>query len=367
MKKLFLSVGLALALSGVAQAKTPPEVLKPYKAFRVAYEKNDNVAAAKHGLEAWQQAEKLIGDSKITGDLAQNYAEIFKPKKDKNTVKAFERAIELSKFYKTEKSEIWLDRNIKFAAYYLSNKDRFRAGKILKKASEFAIAEGLGESTYMGEIKTHQARLAVMRGNHKETEKLAGEALNIFEDSKDGIVSVQPLFAKLYSGFGHEGQDNTMDAALDYQTVMESIDGKLARDHPLAAQALGRWSHMRSRLYGEGKLEEAEQKGLCQCWPYDKPRNEKLKPVKRVPPKMPRNAYSSGYSIVEFDLDDAGKIINPEVLTSWPRDVFEKSTLKAIEKWQYTPKTEGETEVERQDLIVTLRYTLTDSSGNVIY
>ena len=42
-----------------------------------------------------------------------------------------------------------------------------------------------------------------------------------------------------------------MEAALDYQKVMELIDGKLDRDHPLAAQALGRWSHMRSRLHSE--------------------------------------------------------------------------------------------------------------------
>ena len=367
MKKLFLSIGLALSLCGFAQAKTPPEVLKPYKAYRVALKKNDVKAAAKHGLEAWQQAETLIGDAKITGDLALNYAEVFKPKKDKNTLKAFERAIELSKFYGAEEKEIWLDRNIKLAAYQISIKDKYKAGKLLKKTAESAKALGFGNSTYMGEIKTHQARLAVMRGNHKETEKLAGEALSIFSESKDGIVSVQPIFAKLYSGFGNEGQDKSMDAALDYQTVMESIDGKLARDHPLAAQALGRWSHMRSRLHAEGKLEEAEQKGLCQCWPYDKPRNEKLEPIKRVPPRMPAKAYSSGYSIVEFDLDDAGNVINPEVLTSWPREIFEKSTLNAIEKWKYTPRLAAETEEERQDLIVTLRYRLTDSSGNVIY
>jgi pyruvate dehydrogenase E2 component (dihydrolipoamide acetyltransferase) len=53
-----------------------------------------------------------------------------------------------------------------------------------------------------------------------------------------------------------------MEAALSYQKVMETLDGIHPSEHPLAAKALGRWSHMRAVLEREGKLEEAENKGL---------------------------------------------------------------------------------------------------------
>ena len=367
MKKLFLSIGLALTLSGFAQAKTPPEVLKPYKQYRAAVKAGDAELARKHAYVAWQKAEELLGASKTTGDLAQNFADLTFKDKDKRREEAFERSIELASFYGNDAVYMSLQRQINLGAYYRQVNQASKMLKASKNAVQFATANGMSNSTFVGEAYTLMADYYARKGNHNKTHETANSALKVFEAASDGVVTAQPILASLYSGFGNEGQDNTMEAALDYQKVMESIDGKLDQDHPLAAQALGRWSYMRSRLYSEGKLEEAEQKGLCKCWPYDKPRNESLKPIERVPPKMPRKAYRSGYSIVEFDLDDAGKVINPEVLTSWPEDIFEKSTLRALEKWQYTARTAEESDSDRQNLLVTLRYKLTDSSGNLIH
>jgi len=366
VKKLLLSIGLTLALSSFAQAKTPPEVLTPYKKYRVAYEKDDAKAAKKYAFEAWQQAENLIGDAKITGDLAQNYADIFKNKKDKNTVKAYDRAIELSKFYKTGANEIWMDRSIKLAAYLLQIRNRSRASKVLKSAEGYATSAGLETSTYMAEVKTYQAQIAVMRGDHKKTEKLASEALAIFENRTDGISSVQPIFATLYSGYGKEGQEDFVPAVMEYQKIMEGLDTALPRTHPLRMRALGRWMTMRKRISREGKMEEAEAAGLCACWPYDKKRNENVQPLKRVAPVMPSKAWQSGFAIVEFDLDDAGGTINPKVLEAWPQDVWDKSALKALSKWEYAPRTAEETDEDRTELVATIWYRLTDEFGDLI-
>jgi len=366
MKKIILSVSLALALSGVVQAKTPSEVLKPYKEYRAAHEKDDKKAAAKYALEAWQQAEKLIGDSKITGDLAQNYADVFKDKKDKNTIKAYERAIELARFHETDTNEIWLDRSIKLAAYHLLTRNKFKAKKILKSAEEHAIATDLARSTYMGEIKTYQAQIAVSKGNHKKTEKLATEALEIFKNRQDRLASAQPIFATLYSGYGKEGQEDFVPAVMEYQKIMEGLDNALPRTHPLRMKALGRWMTMRDRITREGKLEEAEAAGLCECWPYDKKRNENVQPIKRVPPVMPRDAWQSGFAIVEFDLDDAGGTTNPRILEAWPKDVWDKSALRALRKWEYAPRTPEEVDADRTEIVVTMWYKLTDQFGDLI-
>jgi len=360
MKKFLLSFGLTLVLSGFAQAKTPPEVLKPYKAYRAAYEKNDAKASMKYALEAWRQAEALIGDAKITGDLAQNYADIYKQKKDKNTIEAYERAIELSKFYEKRASEVWIDRNVKLAAYYIQIRNRSKASKILKLAEEYATSAGLAKSTYMAEVKTYQAQIEVIKGNHKKTEKLATEALALFKERQDGISSIQPIFATLYSGYGKEGQEEFVPAVMEYQKIMEGLDTALPRTHPLRMRALGRWMTMRNRISREGKMEEAEAAGLCACWPYDKKRNENVEPIKRVPPIMPRNAWQSGFAIVEFDLTDNGGTKNSKILEAWPQDIWDKSALKAVSKWEYAPRTPEETDGDRTELVVTIWYRLTD-------
>ena len=367
MKSLLLSLGLILALTEASAASTPPEVLKPYKEYRAAVDAGDADTARKQSYKAWMQAEKLLGESKLTGDLAQNFADIISEKEDKKRVTAFERSMELSSFYGSETQTIWMDRAIRLANYYKSYGEWRDMYSTAKNAADYAEENGLTTSTFYGEALTLQTEWHVRRGNHRKTKETSEAALKVFDSARDGVVSIQPLMATLYSGFGEEGQDNVLDAALEYQKVMEAIDGKLPQDHPLSAQALGRWSHMRARLSSEGRLEEAEQKGLCQCWPYDKPRNETIKPIKRVPPKMPRDAYVSGYSIVEFDLDDKGGIINPQVLVSWPPDLYEESSLKSLEDWEYTPRVPGETDEDRQDIVQTITYRLTDYSKNVLY
>lgn len=371
MKKLFLSVGLALALVGGAQAKTPPEVLKPYKEYRAALKAGDANEAIKHGYLAWQQAEKMLGDSKLTGDLAQNYAQIKNKKKDKAVTKrqelAYKRALELTADYGVDAPQIYLERGVNLMTFYQVNGKQSAAYNMARKVSKYAETNALTTSTFYGEALTQQAGHYASRGKSKKAEKIAKKALEAFSKKTDDYATVMPILANLYEGYGLEGQNKSMDAALSYQKVMESLDGIQPDEHPLAAKALGRWSHMRAVLGSEGKLEEAEQKGLCKCWPYDKPRNESLKPIKRVAPKMPGDAYVSGFSIVQFDLDDAGKPINPDILVSWPKDVFEKSSLRALKKWEYTSRVAEETDEDRQDLVTTIRYILTDEFDNIIY
>jgi len=370
MKKLFLSVGLALALFGFANAKTPPEVLKPYKEYRAALKAGDVSNALKHGYEAWQKSEELLGDVKITGDLALNYASI-NAGEDKKVRKkqesAYERAFALTKGYGDTASMVYMERGVKLATFYMGSSKNTKAYDIAKKISKFAEENNLTSSTFYGEALTVQAGYLATRGKNKQAEAIAKKALSAFETRQDTYVTAMPIMANLFEGYGLEGQNKSVEAALSYQKVMEALDGISPDEHPLAAKALGRWSHMRAVLGSEGKLEEAENKGLCKCWPYDKPRNESLKPIKRNPPKMPSKAYVSGFSIIQFDVDDDGKTANPEILVSWPKDLYEKSSLRALAKWEYTARTAEETDADREGLVTTIRYMLRDPSGDIIY
>ena len=261
----------------------------------------------------------------------------------------------------------YLERSVEFMNFKIANYSNNAAFSISKKITNYAEKYNLTQSTFYAEALTNQAGYYASKAKHKKAEAVAKKALETFDNRTDDFVTVHPLLANMYNGYGLEGQQKSVEAALSYQKVMEALDGIQPDEHPLAAQALGRWSHMRAVLNSEGLLEEAEEKGLCQCWPYDKPRNEEVKPVKRVPPKMPRNAYVSGFTIVEFDLDDAGKPINEQVLVSWPEELYEDASLKSLKQWEYTPRTSDETDADRQGIIQTIRFMLTDSQGNIIF
>jgi len=361
-----MTIGLAIAFTGIAHAKTPPEVLKPYKDYRAALESGDDKSASKYAYEAWQKAETLIGDSKITGDLALNFAKI-KSENKKIRKKAFQRSMELVSYYNEDVETIYLERGIDMMNFHHRNGYKGLAYNLAKDLSEYAETNQLNSSTFYGEALTYRAGYLASKGKHEQVELIASQALDAFKKRADGIETVQPVIANLYQGYGFEGQNKSMEAALSYQKVMEALDGIQADDHPLAAKALGRWTQMRGVLVSEGRLEEAESKGLCKCWPYDVERNENIKPIKRVPPKMPRNAWVSGFSIVKFNLSDEGRPVDEEILVSWPEGLYEKSSLVSLRRWEYTPRTAGEKDVDRQGLISTISYRLTDRSGDIIY
>lgn len=371
MKKTIslIAMSFSMLFVSVANAKTPPEVLKPYKAYNVAHKANNHVEARKLAYEAWQKAEELMGDSPTTAALALNFAmnrdnESKKIVKEKD--KAFKRALELTAL-ESSPGLSYLERSVTYMGFRQVNFSKNSAYNVSKKIVEYAEANDLTKNTFYAEALTLQAGYHASRANHKSAEKVAEKALEAFSTSEDNYVTAQPILANLYKGYSLEGQQKPVEAALSYQKVMEAMDGINPDEHPLAAKALGRWSHMRAVLNSEGLLEEAEEKGLCECWPYDKPRNENVKPIKRVPPTMPRNAYVSGFTIVEFDLSDEGRPINTEVLVSWPEDIYKKASLDSLKRWEYTPRTEDETDSDRENIISTIRFQLTDKAGNIIY
>ncbi len=355
-----------VSLPTVAMAKIPTEVMTPYKAYNEALKAKDLKLAGEKAYEAWQAAENSLGDHKTTGDLADNYTTLARRLELKKDVKiAFERAIELSSLRGDDAVAVRLQREVAMGEWQLRYGTRGLA-KRLKTAAEFAEANGYENSTFLGEIYTMLAQLNIENRRHETVENYAEMALEIFENRTDGIESYHPYLARLYSGYGKEGQEDLVPAVMEYQHVMQNVEGKLPKDHPFVSRALGRWLNMRHRIVREGKLDEAQEAGMCECWPYDKKRNEAIQPIKRVPPVMPRKAWQSGFSLVEFDVDDAGNVINPRLLESWPEEVFDKSSIKAVKQWKYTPRTEAEVDSDRTDIVTTIRYVLTGPRGRVI-
>ena len=353
------------------QAKTPKEVLEPYKAYVTALKADKKKEAAEFAYAAWQAAENTLGDHKLTGDLASNYADIrVGGETSKQQIKAAKRSLELASFYGPDTSSIYMERGVSLLQYHTANGD---SGKMRRQADDlikYAKSNGQERSVLYAEVLTLKASTLVGDRKGAEIVELTDEAIDVFSNPSDDYVSTYPLMTNLINGFGHEYEENILDAALSYQKVMDSVGHLEYAKYPIVGRALGRWSHMRSRLESAGELEVAKQKGVCDCWPYDIERNESVKPIKRIPPKFPRKALSqsvSGYSIVQFDLSDAGEVINSEIIISWPPDVYEKSSLKSLEGWKYSPRKPEETDRDRTKLITTIRYNIADEFGKPVY
>jgi len=363
MKRLISSIILSLSVAGFANAKTPPEVMIEYKAYRKALKSKDYKTASDHAYNAWRKAEELMGDSETTGSLAQNYGDLglkaelkYKPVRD-----AYFRSIEL-----TSEPEERLAMESAFALFASRKKKTGDFKKRFDDIVTFANANNLENSTFLGEIYTIRAETYNQISNKKNLKKHTGKALEIFENSTDGYVSAFPLLAQLYAGYADEYEEDLIPALMNYQIVMENTEQALPENHPFVSKALGRWMLMRSRIKRKGLTKEAEEAGMCECWPYDKPRNESVQPIKRKAGDMPSKAWISGYVIVEFDLEDDGKVKDPRILTSWPPELYDKTALRAMSSWEYSARTSEESDEDRKDIITTMRYMLTDQYGNVI-
>ena len=371
MKRTFLAIGLALAMGTASVAKTPKEVLEPYKAYRAALADKNPELAMTHAYDAWQKAEELMGDHKTTGDLAQNYADIRAGDKiTKAQIKAMQRAVELASEHGDDAVQMHLERAVKLAQYQSVNGSMVKARKTADKYLEYAKENGQSNSVFYGELLTIKAETLVRSRRGKKLIEITDEALAVFESPDEVYPSAYPILAHLYNGFGHEYEQDVLEAALSYQKVMEYVGELDYGTHPIVGRALGRWSHMRARLQTAGEFEVAQEKGLCDCWPYNVERNESVEPIKRLPPRFTQRALRSGvsgYTIVQFDLDDDGNVINAKSIVSWPPDLYEETSLTSLSNWKYSAKQPGETEMDRKNLISTIRYQINDRNGNPVY
>lgn len=60
-----------------------------------------------------------------------------------------------------------------------------------------------------------------------------------------------------------------------------------------------------------------------------------------LPPVYPRGALQrglEGYVVVGFDVNESGAVINPYIAEANPPKVFNRSAIKAIQKFKYKPK-----------------------------
>ena len=278
--KLFLSTAvLAMSFSTPASAKLPDEVMTPYKAYRTAMTEGDRKKARENALKAWEAAEEHLGDHKTTGDLALNYANISPESGQKNGYKnyekraeAYKRAIELSSFYGDDAAVREVERRVFLADLELTvarrksykGRDSRSVGKInvLKDLEEAIAKHSLQGTTFDGDLNALYAQYYAENEQPEKSIEYANKSVSIFDNRTDDLFSKYEFMVRFFKGDSHsllarrkKDDNQQILAALEYQYVMQNLEGQLEAEHPFINAAFKKWMKSRSEL---------KTKGYCQ-------------------------------------------------------------------------------------------------------
>ena len=313
MKRTFLAIGLALILGANVQAKTPKEVMVPYKAYLTALENKDEGLAAEKSYEAWQRAEELMGDT--MGNIARS-----------------------------ERSA-WTKE--------------YDAERLHERVKEF----GMSGSTFEAESLALKARIATIDKKWSAAERDAKESIELFETRTDGILSAYEYAVPVFLARAYAEQKRPIDAALTYQDLMMKLEAEAGHKNSISTDAYGAWILLRDEIKSEKTDDPRAQKVIEFTVPQG--RSDELSPLIRKPPQMPSSflgGNKSGFVKVTFDIDNEGYVVNPKI-TSSTNPGLHRPTLESLKGWRYTPNIP---EADRRDIQTQIRFDLHNRSGRLL-
>lgn len=88
-------------------------------------------------------------------------------------------------------------------------------------------------------------------------------------------------------------------------------------------------------------------------------------PLVRIPPIMPPRAEKSGHCKVRFSVSPEGAPFDV-VATYCTQSLFERPTVRSVQKWKYNPKIQDGRPVGRTGVESRITFRLADERGNVI-
>lgn len=88
-------------------------------------------------------------------------------------------------------------------------------------------------------------------------------------------------------------------------------------------------------------------------------------PLVRIPPSMPPRAEKSGHCRMRFDVSPQGSPFNV-VATYCTENLFERNSIKAVEKFKYNPKMQDGQAIARRGVETKITFQLADERGRLI-
>ena len=376
MRHAFKAAALAgaLLLATPAPAQVPPEVMEPYRTYAAEMKsaEPDRAVMGEAARAAWLAAEDTLGDSKLTGDLAVNYAETghstvdgeWKPEAREE---AYRRAVELADFHpEAEREDVRAQRQILLAGHLLNDR-RFESGmtararRVLRDLEKRMEALGWTDRTYHGDMHTLLAQSRLLDRNYKKALEEAELANIAFARAGDGLFSVQRYQLPLFEAVAARERGQEVRAGRALQKLVEDHYREIGSYTGPSAVAYGQWLEL-----GDDLRDRADEPDVAALLAWTPPPSVgDSNPSVRVPPVMPPNAKRSGWVRLEYDIRPDGRpdMETMRVLDASEGGTFTEASRKAVEAWVYPP---GMPEADRTGLSTTITFQLSDERGNLI-
>lgn len=372
IKTLFKSVIVAailLASPQLADAKTPSEVLVPYKQYVAALEAGNADTAGEYAEVAYNEALRLMGDDDpLVGTLAHNLADLSYDDPERQ-IELYKQAIELTPV-KTEDDVIivaqrWVALGQIHALRTPDSRADFKSSvRDINDGWDFIEEQSLTGTTFGGEMMVLKGWAAASNNKVDEALEWYEKADAVFSSPEHRYFSLLEYTNKVLRGKTLIVYDRDIEGAIVLQDVMQNSEGTLPVEHPYIKDAFQSWLWARSKIEQAGDTEKAESAGVCKCWPYDEISEKSPVPIVRMPPVMPRNARTSGRVMFRFDVTREGLPENIEVL-GHTKKYFVKPAIRSVKQWRYDVN-DDHSDDDLQNIVTTITFRLSDESGRIL-
>ena len=352
MKAQHLALVIGLTFTAFASQANASQVSDDKAAFSDAYQsyltavkKDENIEqAAKH---AYTTGLALYGNkSDNTASLAINYAKaITAPRSTNDKKNVSEQRFELySQAYTIlannhgknaiETIDALIGKAENTSSAYQADNDYERI---------IEIAKTQNNPKFVADMQFEAASLLAKKFAHNKYHKaktLLNQADDYYRNNLDDNT-VERIKADFLMASFAQGKKKYNEAIERLNHVVSVFDNNLSFDHSAELTAHSKLVNLYEKT---GQSEQATKHCLAIAKMVPWKKTQEQTPIYRKNPEYPQNKarqMRDGIVVVEFDVDTAGFVKNPEVVSSQGGKEFERSALTALKKWRYAPKFEN--------------------------
>lgn len=376
--RTFLSAAAALVFAATADAQDlPASVTGPYVEYERAVEAGDGAAAydaARRAFEAGQ-AERI--DRETLGLLAENFGSMAAANRDFEQARdAWREAARLGDRARLSPTErAWRWHNAAVNAFLAEDtRDAHRCSRETVEAlADLERIEG-DALLFAEEAYALNARMALSTGQARRALEPA-QALIALRVASGEVPDATLANAHYIAGISRLVRSDNVEAAYhfhmardiarDQDTDTEELETLVYNASALRALAAGRAGHRASQVDDHLERDPLHQSRYMpevdDEEPDLPPGRVDAEPIERAEPRYPRSAEEDGMEgvvIVEFAVDENGRVADPQIRASIPGGLFDEAVLSAMEDWTYTPATQEGVPVRREGVSVCFTFML---------
>lgn len=375
---LFISAAVALVMTASANAQDlPSSVTGPYVEYERALEAGDAAAALDAARRAFEAGEAARIDRETLGLLAENFGSMAAANGDfeqaRDAWREAARLGERARLAPTERAWRW--HNAAVNAFRAEDmRDAHRCSRETVEAlADLEQIDG-DALLFAEEAYALNARLALSTGQARRALEPA-QALIALRVASGEVPDKTLANAHYIAGISRLVRSDNVEAAYHFHMTIHIAREQEPKTEELEdlfynASALRTLAAGRAGLRARQIDDYLERDPLHQSRYTAETSDEEPElppgwidaaPMERAEPRYPRGAEADGLEgvvIVEFAVDENGRVADPQIRASIPGGLFDEAVLRAMEDWSYTPATQQGVPGRREGVSVCFTFML---------